>query len=116
MITVIRDYFLINKRSYKRYFLIISVLMLIGQLGVMLRLQFSGRFVQLVYANILMAVILISCSALFVGLVGLCDACIRARRIASAAGVPVDEYVKSEDYRSRGRDNLRRTDKEPKLW
>lgn len=53
--------------------------------------------------------------ALFVALVGLLDAYLRARRLSQGIGISIEEYVKTDAYLEHGRDQLRRTDK-PRKW
>ena len=99
-------------------FCFLFVMYLIGHIAVMVKTEISEQFqtsgLELFFLLVFVLLILVVLiGALVVG-VGVYDAYNRARRLAQEAGLNLEEYVKTEEYRSRGRQQLRRTDGDPR--
>jgi len=118
MLTIVRDYFFINRSKIFRFFYIPYLLFLAGQIVLMIQ----KRMIQeqesynnsMIAVGIVSAIFLAGAVGLFVFVFGILDACLKGFRLARDAGMSIREYVKSDDYRLHGKSGLKRTDKERK--
>ena len=88
--------------------------LLLGLTGLAIRSPVANDKAYSITLIGIVAVICVLASAAFVTLIGLVDAWLKINKIARDAGSPLDRYVVSEEYERRGREKLRRNEKQRK--
>ena len=116
MIRILFDYFSVNGARIRKSFFIMYALLLVGQIVLMLQSHSQNGPRWLLTQSIMLTFLSAFVIGAFVVLVGIIDAILKGLRLARAANMRLTEYVKSDDYRQIGRNKLKRSDPERKLF
>ena len=114
MVTIIRDYFQINKSRIIRTFNVIYFIGLLGILVLVIQKKIANDIRSFIGVSIVSAVFWAAIVSAFITVVGVLDAYIKGRRLARQEHMSIGEYTSSEEYRQHGSEALRRTDQERK--
>ena len=110
LLPIIVDYFILNRRYLSRAYLTIYSLFQIGLIAVILQTHSDEAPSAIAILCLITGFILALLVATFVIVVAFLDAYFRAGNLIQDAQMPIDEYIRSEQYRNKHREKLRRVD------
>lgn len=112
MLLLVRDYFSVNRQRIFRLFLIPYGLFLFFQVVSIPGMYPDYDAQKIIAVGFVSAIYLAIPIGLFVGGLVVFNAIKKGTDLARHANMPLSHYLKSQEYRVRGRDALKRTDKD----